>query len=324
MKDKFKLKSSSSFWKLFFLASLVATAAYSCSSGPKIESTTPEIASTPVPVPILQNNESDIAVSVSSSKAPDGSLLWITIAGTDLGKTKNWKVSFEGVDFPTFAGDSPNTLNAAVVVPFNSKPRSTKIEVSWKHAASGKTQTLPIDVIDGQYRSEVLTVDPAHVNPPKSAIKRIMAEQKEIGRLYWASDSIRHWKGSFTLPIQSEMTSPFGNKRVYNGEMKSFHQGLDLRAAVGTPIRAPGAGRVALAKDLYFTGNTVIIDHGLGLFTIYGHMSKLEVKKGQKVAQGDLLGLSGVTGRASGPHLHWGAVLQRLKFNPQDLIRVLR
>ena len=79
-----------------------------------------------------------------------------------------------------------------------------------------------------------------------------------------------------------------------------------------------------MAKDLYFTGNTVILDHGLGMFTIYAHMSELKVKKGQIVKQGELLGLSGVTGRASGPHLHWGAVLQRLKFNPENLIQVLR
>jgi murein DD-endopeptidase MepM/ murein hydrolase activator NlpD len=133
----------------------------------------------------------------------------------------------------------------------------------------------------------------------------------------------RHWSGPFLLPIESEVTSPFGNKRLYNGTMKNFHQGLDLRAREPTPIRAPEGAVVVLAKDLYFTGNTVILDHGYGLFTVYGHMSKLDVKKGQIVKKAELLGLSGATGRASGPHLHWGAVLMRMKFNPQDLVQSL-
>jgi murein DD-endopeptidase MepM/ murein hydrolase activator NlpD len=105
--------------------------------------------------------------------------------------------------------------------------------------------------------------------------------------------------------------------------MKSYHKGVDLRARTPLPIRAPEGGKVALAKDLYFTGNTVILDHGYGLYTIYGHMSKLGVKVGERVAKGAVLGLSGMTGRANGPHLHWGAVLMGEKFNPENLTRVL-
>lgn len=293
-----------------------------CSSGPKTEtqarSSEPE---TPV---VVQSSDSEIMISASSGKAPDGSIVLVNLSGKEVLGLKNVKVVFEGVEFHTYPTKSnPPVLQSVVVIPFNTKPRSSKIEVSWKQGNKLANQTLPIEVIDGNYRSEVLTVDQAHVDPPKKELKRILREQKEIGRLYWASESTRYWNGPFIWPIKSDLTSPFGNKRVYNGQMKSFHQGLDLRAPVGTPIMAGGTGKVVLAKDLYFTGNTVIMDHGLGLFTIYAHMSKLNVKKGQIVSQGQLIGLAGATGRASGPHLHWGAVLQRLKFNPENLIRVL-
>ena len=154
-------------------------------------------------------------------------------------------------------------------------------------------------------------------------MKRIKKEAAEIGRLYRSPRMIKDWQGAFEFPIQSAVTSQFGTRRVFNGEMKSFHQGLDLKAPEGTPIAAPAGGKVVLAKDLYMTGNTIILDHGYGLFTIYAHMSVMRAKLGTLVKKGELLGLSGMTGRASGPHLHWGAVVHLLKVNPMDLIRVL-
>ena len=235
------------------------------------------------------------------------------------------RVTFEGTDFPVFEKEK-GVYASLVVVAFNTKPRDAKIEIAYSKKGANKKQgiALPITVVDGNYRSEVLKVQEEKVNPPKRVMKRIMAEQKEIGALYRVIEKKRYWKGAFALPIPSEITSPFGNKRLFNGSMKSFHQGLDLRARTPTPIHAPEGAVVAMAKDLYFTGNTVILDHGYGLFTIYGHMSKLEVKKGDTIEKGQLLGLSGMTGRASGPHLHWGAVLMKQKFNPQDLVQVLR
>ncbi len=330
MRDKFKHKSFDSISKYFGLILFLATMTYSCSSGPQTSdanTTSSSAAQNPLTLAVeskVASVDSDLTFSVSASKALDGSILLVKITGGDLKNVKDMKVVFEGVDFPVYSEENPAALGALVVVPFNSKPRSSKIEFSWSQGSAKKNQTAPIEIVDGNYRSEVLTVDDAHANPSKKALKRILAEQKEIGQLYWASDKTRHWNGPFVWPIKSELTSPFGNKRLFNGQMKSFHQGLDLRAPVGTPIVAGGTARVAMAKDLFFTGNTVILDHGLGLFTIYAHMSKLNVKKGQMVKQGDLLGLSGMTGRASGPHLHWGAVLQRLKFNPENLIQVLR
>jgi murein DD-endopeptidase MepM/ murein hydrolase activator NlpD len=167
-------------------------------------------------------------------------------------------------------------------------------------------------------------VNPRHVSPSKRDLKRIQRESSEIGKLYRTLTFKKYWKGPFRLPIKSKMTSPYGTKRTFNGELKSFHQGLDLRAAVGDPIRAGASGRVVMAKSLFFTGRTVILDHGYGVYTIYAHMSAFKVRKGQMVRPSTVLGLAGMTGRASGPHLHWGAVIQRSKVNPAELLKVMR
>jgi murein DD-endopeptidase MepM/ murein hydrolase activator NlpD len=112
----------------------------------------------------------------------------------------------------------------------------------------------------------------------------------------------------------------FGARRVYNGKTKSFHAGLDLGAKEGTAVAAAGDGRVVLAGDLYFSGGTVLLDHGAGLFTQYFHLSRIDVKEGDAVAKGARLGAAGHTGRATGPHLHWGAKLHAARVNPEDLL----
>jgi murein DD-endopeptidase MepM/ murein hydrolase activator NlpD len=264
-------------------------------------------------------------VTLSTREPKDGGLVELFIKPTATVEPGSVKVVFEGMDYPVYE-NGEGRLGALVVVAFNSAPRETKIDLAWREKGSKKRRTteLPIRVVDGGYKSEVLKVQEDKINPPKRVVKRILAESKEIAALYRRHSPKRLWSGTFQLPIDSEITSPFGNKRLYNGSMKSFHQGLDLRARTPTPIHAPEGAVVVLAKDLYFTGDTVILDHGHGLFTVYGHMSRLDVKKGQEVKKGDVLGLSGASGRASGPHLHWGAVLLRQKFNPQDLVQVLR
>ncbi len=216
-------------------------------------------------------------------------------------------------------------FEALVAVPFGTQPG--KFEVPVEVLREGKVALslrAVIPVVAGGYASETLTVDPRHVKPDPVAQKRIREESADIGWVYRNSEPTMFWSGSFDFPITSPLTSPFGTKRVYNGAMQSFHTGLDLRAAVGTPVQAPAAGRVVMARDLYLTGRTIILDHGFGLFTVYAHLSQFKVKRGESVARGELLGLSGATGRASGPHLHWGAVVHRTKFNPMDLTRLVR
>jgi len=238
------------------------------------------------------------------------------------------KGKFEGHDFD-FALVSREkdkmTFEGYFGAPFETTPGSKKVDVDCfengkLRMGMGSTVTMK----DGKYLSETLSVDPSRVKPPKSALPRIEKEQIELGKIYNSSAETKLWNKSLVLPIPSDVTSPFGTKRIYNGSLKGFHQGVDLKAAIGTPIKAPTSGKVVLAKDLWYTGNTVIIDHGLGFFTIYGHMSALKVKTGKMVEQGTLLGLAGKTGRANGPHLHWGTVLNHVKVDAMDLVKVLQ
>lgn len=304
--------------------------AFSCQSSPKSPESSPPLPPPPVkaepvrPEPFQAKSTGKTTpafdVTLSKNQVPDGSLVSIFLHPLMEIDVAGVTAQFEGKKFPVFPTGNARDLASILVIPFNSKPRMTKIELSWQ----GGSIEVPIEVIDGNYPSEKLVVDEKKVSPPKKVMKRIIAEMKEIGALYKRVSKERYWAGPFALPIDSEVTSNFGNKRLYNGKMKSFHQGLDLRARTPLPIRAPEGAKVGLAKDLYFTGNTVILDHGFGLFTIYGHMSKLDVKPGDRVTKNQVLGLSGATGRASGPHLHWGAVLLHEKFNPADLTRILR
>ena len=124
----------------------------------------------------------------------------------------------------------------------------------------------------------------------------------------------------FVPPLLGQPTSAFGTRRIYNGKPRSPHPGLDLRAATGTTVNSSGAGRVGLAQELYYSGNTVIVDHGGGLFTLYAHLSKLLVEVGEYVRAGQAVGLSGATGRVTGPHLHWGAKIGNRPFDPTALL----
>ncbi len=165
-----------------------------------------------------------------------------------------------------------------------------------------------------------LTVESKFVNPPKSALLRIDREKKRLGAIYARRTPLPPPASPFVRPVSGDPTSEFGTRRIFNGEPRAPHAGIDLHADSGTPVVVAGPGRVALAADLYYSGGTVIVDHGGGLFTVYAHLSKIEAKEGATVAAGDAVGLSGATGRVTGPHLHWGAKVGETIFDPRALL----
>ncbi len=140
--------------------------------------------------------------------------------------------------------------------------------------------------------------------------------------MWAAAPTARRWDRAFALPVEAPLRENFGARRVLNGKTQSRHAGVDLVAATGAPIKAPAPGTVRLAEDLYFSGGTVIVDHGGDLFTTYFHMSRIDVKPGDRVQTGDVLGAVGATGRVTGPHLHWGARLNGARVNPLDLLKL--
>jgi murein DD-endopeptidase MepM/ murein hydrolase activator NlpD len=161
-----------------------------------------------------------------------------------------------------------------------------------------------------EYKAEKLRVDPKKIKLSPKDQKRADAEQVILNKIYSSSPDYIFFKTPFKEPSTNVVTSVYGIKRVYNKQKKGQHLGIDYRAAIGDNIPSTNAGKVVFADDLFYTGWTVIIDHGLDIFSVYGHLSKTLVKAGDFIERGQLLGLSGNTGRTSGPHLHWGVKVQ--------------
>ena len=160
----------------------------------------------------------------------------------------------------------------------------------------------------------------ATVKVPKEAIKRIDAERKKSSEVINRVTPERYWRGEFQRPVPGVVTSAFGGRRMFNGELRSYHRGVDLRGAEGTPIKAVADGKVAIAQNMYFAGNTVYLDHGQGVVSSYAHMSRLDVKPGEMVKAGQQIGLVGATGRVTGPHLHLGVNILGVAVDPLSLV----
>jgi hypothetical protein len=190
------------------------------------------------------------------------------------------------------------------------------------HNAKGGTRALSrtIRIHPAHYPTSSLTVAPQFVQPGPEALKQIAADQLLVEKAFASSALKPLWSGNFRAPVSAPQTERFGTRRIFNGTLASNHKGLDFRAMPGTPVRAGNSGVVVLAQPLYYAGNCVIIDHGLGLYTLSMHLSKITVHEGQHVSRGDRLGLSGATGRVTGPHLHWAVRWQGAYLDPAKLL----
>lgn len=173
------------------------------------------------------------------------------------------------------------------------------------------------------FATRALRVDPEFVNPPPDQMERITRDSTFLRDTYASSATNRLWSGAFVRPVPGEANSRFGSRSVFNGESRSPHGGTDFMSPAGTPIRAPNAGRIVCARDLFFTGNTVIIDHGLGVFSMLAHLSQMDVTDGETVTAGQLVGLVGATGRVTGPHLHWAFNISGARVDPLSVLALL-
>lgn len=210
-----------------------------------------------------------------------------------------------------------------IAIAYRQEPGSAELTLKWSNAAGNHFYRMPFKIVAGKYRTDVLKVDPGRVNPSKKNIKRAKKEARRVKQIYAHGSNDGLWDGDFLLPMDSRITSPFGNRRLFNGELKSYHNGVDFRAPVGSPVFASNAGVVRLAEDLFYSGKVVIIDHGNFIFTIYAHLSKIQVKAGLRIEKGRQLGLTGATGRVSGPHLHWGVKVNGYAVNPIQFVNVM-
>ncbi len=169
---------------------------------------------------------------------------------------------------------------------------------------------VSFSVKEREYLAEKLKVDSKKIKLSPKDEKRVQEEQVILNKIYASSISEFLFTEAFFQPLKSVVTSVYGTRRVYNKLKKGQHLGIDYRAAIGDKVPASNAGKIVFSGDLFYTGWTVIIDHGVDIFTVYGHLSKTMVSEGDIVKRGDIIGLSGNTGRTSGPHLHWGTKVQ--------------
>lgn len=202
---------------------------------------------------------------------------------------------------------------AIVGIPLASKPGTHKILVN----NQGTINSVLFEIKDKSYPTQHITVtDDRKVNPYAKDMKRIEAETAKI------NSALRHWRVSdsvplnFVWPIEGRISGLFGRRRVFNGEERNPHSGIDIAAATGTKIMAPADGVVSDTGNYFFNGNTVMVDHGQGLVTMFCHLERIDVSAGQTIHQGEIIGTVGATGRVTGPHLHLGVSLNDARVEP--------
>jgi murein DD-endopeptidase MepM/ murein hydrolase activator NlpD len=207
---------------------------------------------------------------------------------------------------------------AVIGLPLGTKPGRYFLTVTDKQ---GKTRNLGFQVADKAYEEQHITItDKRKVNPEKQDMVRITRETKQI------NSALSHWSAqedvvvTFRKPVEGPTSSPFGLRRFFNEQARSPHSGLDIAAPEGAAIHAPAPGTVLTTGEFFFNGNTVLLDHGQGLITMYCHMSRIDVTPGQTVDTGETLGAVGMTGRVTGPHLHWGVSLNDARIDPLLLL----
>lgn len=223
--------------------------------------------------------------------------------------------SFEGKRLAFFpAGDHAVAL---LGVDLDHPPGAFRLEITGLGAAP---VVRSVEVLARRFPEERLTVPRTYTELDPATLRRVVREQKLLESLWPKSAARRLWRGDFLFPASGPEGSPFGLRRFFNGEPRSPHAGLDIRAPAGTPVRASNRGRVVLARELFFTGNSVILDHGLGLFTLYVHLSAMAVRRGAVVDKGEEIGKVGATGRATGPHLHFAVRIGQARIDPAALV----
>lgn len=204
--------------------------------------------------------------------------------------------------------------------PLEEKAESLALGVCAGKGCSAPENTRQVHLYDRKRPVQRLTVDRKYVAPPPEEAARIRRDREKVRAALAQPLTERFWSLPLERPVPGTVSSLFGMKRVFNGQPRGMHRGLDLRSAQGSPIHACADGVVALVDNLYFSGNAVYINHGDGVFSSYLHMSKTLVTPGERVKRGQVVGLVGATGRVTGPHLHLGLVVQGESVDPQPLL----
>jgi murein DD-endopeptidase MepM/ murein hydrolase activator NlpD len=248
-----------------------------------------------------------------------GSVVFITVEleRVPLRVTGKWI----GKDLAFFKSDNPKIWYALAGADLETQPGTYDLTLTAVMAGGRVRHSLKkVDISAANFRSGAVDVPENFVETDTASKKQIAADEVLKNRAFSHLIAAPQWSGNFVPPVKAQPTDSFGMSRVFNEELSSTHRGTDFPVKEGAPVVVSNSGTVVLAKELFYEGNCVIVDHGKRFFTIYMHLSKIEVKAGNKLGKGDRLGLSGQTGRVTGPHLHMGVRWNGAYLDPTKLL----
>ena len=272
------------------------------------------------PTPVRKACGTGITLQVNAASAVQGSLLLVKVQGKSA--LPEIKSEWDSKAIPLWhENGDPNTLHGILGIDLELHPNPYEWKVTWTGGdGTAQSCSVSLTIRAGKFATEHLKVENQFVQPNPEQQKRAEEDQKKMHAIYDSLTPEVLWTGKFRLPLKDVTTGGnFGRRRVLNGQPRSPHTGVDFPAMAGTPVYASQSGRVVLAEELYYSGNTVVIDHGYGIYTMYAHLSAIDTHAGDSVAAGAEIGKVGATGRVTGPHLHWGLTIQHARVNGMNI-----
>jgi murein DD-endopeptidase MepM/ murein hydrolase activator NlpD len=263
-----------------------------------------------------------LALRVSSPTPVQGSLVLVKVESA--APLAELKAVWAGQELHFWREANPPVYRALLGVDLERAPGAAPLTLeATLEGGARRSCRLLATVEDGKFALERLTLPRRFVELSPADLERSQREAARLREIFAGVTPERLWQGGFRLPLEAEAAGNFGRRRILNDQPRAPHSGEDFSAPAGTPVTAAQRGRVALADEFFFSGKTVVLDHGLGLFTFYAHLQSVVVEPGQVVEAGALLGRVGATGRVTAAHLHWAARLNQARVNPRDLVALL-
>ena len=253
-------------------------------------------------------------------KTKQGDVIYLTLNVE--GEPASVQGRFHDRPVPFFKTGREGEFGALVGIDMADIPDTADLKTEITYPDGVRKRVYRVSVQAEKFRVQSMTLPKEQVDPDEAAMKRIDVEKEKVKAVLAGFTPERLWGAGFLVPVEGTVTGAFGSKRILNGQPRNQHNGEDIAASLGTPVKATNDGVVRMVDDHFFSGKGVILDHGLGLFTMYFHLDSTVVKEGERVKRGGVIGTVGQTGRATGPHLHWGAWLNGSRVNPFALARL--
>jgi len=269
---------------------------------------------------IAAHGESDLRVESFPKVARQGDVCLVRASGQ--ASLKSIHGEFQGERFPIAFSNGKGIYEGLIGIDMSTSPATYEIKVIATDADNrvySSALSLRVEKVD--FGTQALSLPPDMVDLDAKTLERVNQEARKLQALFQTFRDEKLWEGVFIRPVEGEISTGFGLNRIINGQQRSQHTGVDLRAEKGTSVLASNHGVVVLVDELFFTGKSVLLDHGWGLYSMYFHLSEVLVKEGNLVRTGAILGRVGSTGRSTGPHLHWGIRINGARVDPFALLK---